>query len=120
MIRFLFSHLDKSVFVENFALQKLEPMLARFRRDRALDGVVKLDMENSRMHAGRDSFACEIRIRSRMFKNIVIRKSNINLYQAIAQAADTLHAVLSKRHAARVKWHRRRQRCASLAEAIPA
>jgi ribosomal subunit interface protein len=106
-IQFLFARLKKSEFVERYLREKLEGHLERFHHLRTLRAFVKIEMENSPQHRGKDSFSCMIRISSPFFKNVVVQKQDTDVYAAIGQVLDKLTIVLSKVHSARVKERRR-------------
>lgn len=108
-IQYVFRHLDQSEFIKSFAQDHIEKVLTRHQYHPDLQGTVKLEMENSPQHAGKDSFCCEIRVRSPRHGMLVIKKRTANMYEAITAASDRLVNAL-ERVKGRFRASRRRLR----------
>lgn len=95
-IQYVFRHLDQSEFIKKFAQEHIERLLSRHSKNPNLGGVVKLEMENSPQHPGKDVFKCEILLKSPRHGNLIVKKRNGNMYEAIIEATDKLSVALEK------------------------
>ncbi len=59
-IQYVFRHLDQSEFIKKFAQEHVERLLSRHSKTPNIQGIVKLEMENSPQHPGKDVYKCEI------------------------------------------------------------
>jgi ribosomal subunit interface protein len=106
-IDYVFRHLDQSDFVRNFAQEHIEKILSRHQRDPNVMGVVKMEMENSPQHPGKNLYSCEIRVSSPV-GSLIVKKRTSNMYEAIAEASSRLSKSLEKVKG-RYKARRRRR-----------
>ncbi len=95
-IQYVFRHLDQSEFIKKFAQEHIERLLARHTNTPNVHGIVKLEMENSPQHPGKDVFKCEILLQSPYHGKMIVKKRTSNMYEAITDATDKLSLVLSK------------------------
>lgn len=95
-IQYVFRHLDQSEFIQNFAKEHIERLLSRHSNTPNLEGIVKLEMENSPQHPGKDVFRCEILLKSPHHGNLIVKKRTSNMYEAIVEATDKLSLALEK------------------------
>ncbi len=110
-INYVFRHLDKSDFIKAFAQGHIEKALNRLNTPNDnLNGIVKLEMENSPQQPGKDVYSCEIHVNSKRHGNLIIKKRTSNMYAAISDATDRLTLLLSKikgKYKARRRSHKR-------------
>ncbi|MEZ4815321.1 MAG: ribosome-associated translation inhibitor RaiA [Bdellovibrionota bacterium] len=95
-IQYVFRHLDQSEFIKNFAKEHIERLLTRHSRTPNIEGTVKLEMENSPQHPGKDIYKCEIVLKSPHHGRMIVKKRTGNMYEAISEAADKLSISLEK------------------------
>ena len=92
-----FVHLDKTEALEDFAHQKIDPLLEKFLGQEEVANNVRLKMENAPNQAGPDVFQCEIIVQNKKLgRPLHIKESAMNMYQAIAEAAHRLKYVLRR------------------------
>ncbi len=88
MIRILFKDLDKSELARDLALERISTVVDRFPdlRNHRVDAT--LSMENSPIQAGPDVFTVKLYIHGRRYKSVLIQKSAMNLYAALAAVVE--------------------------------
>lgn len=96
--RVVFAHMPRSEALETFALDHIEAVFSKFRRDKVFSSEVHLALENSLTHPGKDHYVCEVLVKSKLFKSVFLKKTSGNMYEAISLAADTLRNTLSRLH----------------------
>ena len=95
-IQYVFRHLDQSDFVKAYAKEHVEKILTKHQKDPNINAVIKLEMENSPQHPGKDSYKCEIRVQSPRHGNLIISKTKSNMYEAISEASERLSQLFNK------------------------
>ena len=95
-IQYIFRHLDQSEFVKKFAQDHVERLLSKYKGTPNLNGIVKLEMENSPQQSGKDVFSCEILLSSPQHGKLIVKKRTANMYEAIAEATDKLAYAMEK------------------------
>ena len=85
-----FKGMVRSEALEEFALQRVESVLSEFLHRHDWHARVWLVTEHSRRSNGVPLFQCEIDVRFPHRKEIFIKKSNIDMYQAFGSALDSL------------------------------
>lgn len=95
-IQYVFRHLDKSEFIKKFAQEHIERLLSKHSNTPNLAGIVKLEMENSPQHPGKDVFKCEILLKSPRHGSLIVKKRTGNMYEAIVEATDKLSLAMEK------------------------
>ena len=92
-----FVHLDKTEALENFAHQKIDPVLEKYLGEDEISHYVRLKMENPPRQSGVEVFHCEIDVQNkRLGRALHIHESAMNMYQAIAEASHRLKNVLMR------------------------
>ena len=96
MIQFTFKNLDRSSLLEDLASDRIELILQKFPNLQSSDIKVTFEMQNSPFQAGADHFIVRINILRGRYKGIVLKKSSINIYVALADLVDHLLEVLNR------------------------
>jgi ribosome-associated translation inhibitor RaiA len=96
MISVIFKNLDKSEFARNLALERLSLVFERFPDMHEHRIQVTLSMQNSPAQPGPDLFTVKVFINGKRYRFVVIEKSAISLYIALADVADHAHERLSR------------------------
>ena len=90
MITVNFKNLRKSELVKEAILDRLEDDLIRFPDLNDCRVFVTVSMDNSPEQAGPDLFRVKLRITSGRYKGIILEKSGINFYLALAEMNESL------------------------------
>ena len=88
MIRIVFKDLEVSEIAKDAVLDRLQGTIERFPE---LDGhriTVTLSMDNSQFKPGPDLFKVKLVITGRKYGGIILEKSAMSLYTALAQLSD--------------------------------
>ncbi len=110
MIQVIFKNLERSEIARDAALERMGNLVEKFPDLRTSRIQLTLEMQNSPVQAGPDSFAVRIQVMQGRYRGVRIAKSASNLYIALADLSDHLLERLN-RYGDRVRVKRiRRQR----------
>lgn len=90
MIRVVFKNLEKSELAREAVIQRIESVVEKFPHLKHSQIRVTLEMENSPVHAGPDSFSVRVLISGGEFSRLRLEKSAPNLYAALAEIVEGL------------------------------
>lgn len=93
MIRIVFRNLQESELTKAITLERLHSALEKFPDLNSHRITVTLSMENSPFQAGPDHFKVKVLIEGRKYGSIVLEKSAVNFYAALA---DVVHHTLER------------------------
>jgi ribosome-associated translation inhibitor RaiA len=88
MIRIIFKNLDKSELAKDIVNERLQSTIDRFPDLRSHRLSVTLCMDNSPLKPGPDLFKVKLLITGKKYKNIVLEKSALSLYAALADVIE--------------------------------
>ena len=88
MIKIIFRNLEESVFAKEAARERLQSTVDRFPDLKSHKVTLTLSMDNSSFKAGPDLFRAKLLIAGTKYKNIVLEKSAMTFYQALAELAE--------------------------------
>ncbi len=88
MIKVVFKNLDESEIAKDAVLERLEPTLERFPDLMNHKVTVTLSMDNSQFKAGPDLFKVKLLINGKRYKGIILEKSAMSLYWALADVVE--------------------------------
>jgi ribosome-associated translation inhibitor RaiA len=96
MIQVKFKNLEKSEMAMDAVNERLEPFVEKFEDLKESRITVTLEMQNSPIQAGPDLFTVQLHISQGRFKGTTVKKSNSNLYKALADVSDHLLEKLNR------------------------
>ena len=96
MLRIVFKNLEPSQLARNVVKDRIEPVLEKFPALGEHRVTLTLEMENSPTQAGLDLFTVTSIVSGPTFKNLKLRKSAENFYQATAELVDAFSELLSQ------------------------
>ena len=96
MIYIKFKNLNKSEFVYDAVFQRMKSLVDKFPALNNSRMLVTVEMENSPSQAGADSYKVQLFISKGRFNGIVVKKSDSNIYRAIADLADHMLEKLNR------------------------
>ncbi len=108
MIRLQFKNIEKSDFVRDLVLERLEALLVKLPDLSKGRLNLTLEMENSPRQAGKDQFKVKIHVLSGRYRGLTVTKRESHLYIALADVIDHLLECLN-RYGDRVRMKQRRQ-----------
>lgn len=94
MLRIVFKNLEPSQLARNVVKDRIEPVLEKFPALEEHRVTLTLEMENSPTQAGLDLFTVTSIVSGLTFKNLKLRKSAENFYQATAEFVDAFSELL--------------------------
>lgn len=96
MVKVVFHNLASSAFVENKVIERLEHVLDKFPAMERARVTAIVGMENSRLHAGPELFSVKVHISGLGMKPLVLQKSALNVYEALAEVSHRLLELLHR------------------------
>lgn len=93
MIRVVFKNLQRSVFLRQAVIDRIEMLMDKFPELKSHRFHAKIYSENKRTQPGPDVFGIKLFVNGKKFKSLVLEKKASNLYQAITD----LHEVFLER-----------------------
>lgn len=96
MIQVKFKNLKRSDLTQAVVLERMEAVIQKFPDLRDCKLQLTLEMANSPNHRGLDHFSVEVYIAKGRYEGIKIRKSNPNIYAALADVIDHLQEALNR------------------------
>ncbi len=90
MIDVRFKNLEKSDMLESAVRERVEAVIEKFTDIERSRVVVTLEMENSRTQAGADLFNVRVMISEGRYKDVIVTKSDANIYVALGEVTDVL------------------------------
>lgn len=109
MVTVVFKNLDKSALIKETVVTRLQDTMDRFPDLAGHRIIVTLSMENSPQQAGPDHFTVRVHVRGKKYRDVLIEKSAMNLYLALADVNEHLLERLN-RMGDRARVKRRSQR----------
>lgn len=109
MVTVVFKNLDKSDLIKETVITRLQDTIDRFPDLTGHRITVTLSMENSPQQAGPDHFTVKVHVRGKKYRDVLIEKSAMNLYLALAEVNEHLLERLN-RIGDRARVKRRNQR----------
>lgn len=88
MIQVLFKNLDKSDLARELVKKRLNHVVEKFPDLRTHKIITTLSMENSPLKPGPDSFTVKLLIQGKKYKTLIIEKSAMNIYAALAEVIE--------------------------------
>ena len=88
MIRIVFKNLEESELAKSVVQERLHTTLERFPDLIDHRMAVTLSMDNSPLKPGPDMFKVKLMITGKKYRNIVLEKSAMSLYVALAEVVD--------------------------------
>lgn len=110
MIQVVFQNLEPSSLLRSAALERIESVTDRFPLLQNSQMTITLSMENSPHHPGEDHFTVKLHCKSGAYRGVTIRKSNSNIYLALADLVDHLQEALNRKGDRRRVTERKRER----------
>ncbi|MDZ4660214.1 MAG: HPF/RaiA family ribosome-associated protein [Pseudomonadota bacterium] len=90
MFTVVFKNLDKSDLTKEAVITRLQETIDRFPDLVGHKITVTLSMENSPQQAGPDHFTVKVHVRGKKYRDVLIEKSAMNLYLALADVNEHL------------------------------
>jgi ribosome-associated translation inhibitor RaiA len=90
MFTIVFKNLDRSDLIKETVSTKLQDTTDRFPDLAEHKITVTLSMENSPQQAGPDHFTVKVHVRGKKYRDVLIEKSAMNLYSALADVNEHL------------------------------
>lgn len=88
MISVYFKSMKKSDFARQYVKERFASVVAKFPELMSSRIRVTLEMENSPLNPGPDCFRVKVFVSSGRFKGIVVSRSDLTLYGAVAQVCE--------------------------------
>lgn len=88
MIAIVFKNLNKSVYVKELVIERLNTIIERFPF--LLESKIRatVSMDNSPLQAGLDSFSVKVHVSGGKYHGIILKKSSSNFYSALSDLVD--------------------------------
>jgi ribosome-associated translation inhibitor RaiA len=102
-----FKEMARSESLENYALEKIEPVATEFLMRHDYHLQIWLIAEHSRTNRGAPCYRCEVDVRYPHKREIFISKESPDMHEAICLAADTTKVML--REESKREIHNRHQ-----------
>jgi ribosome-associated translation inhibitor RaiA len=96
MIKIYFKNLDKSELAKDVIHEKIDLLTEKFEDLKKCQIQITLEMENSKLQAGADLFSVKLHISEGRYKGVTVKKSNSNMYIALAEVVDHVLEVLNR------------------------
>lgn len=106
------AQIEKTEALEKIAQDRIDHVLEKFADAGILSSVVRLQMDHAFLQKGKEHFRVEILLKTRRLKDIVLKKTGENMYEALADAAHKLNQMMSRLHTRKIKESRRKLRLA--------
>ena len=90
MFTVVFKNLDKSNLTKEAVITRLQETIDRFPDLAGHRMTVTLSMENSPQQAGPDHFTVKVHVRGKKYRDVLIEKSAMNMYLALADVNEHL------------------------------
>lgn len=95
-MKIVFKNLEHSDLVKQFVEDRFEPLTEKFPHLRSHKMTITLEMENSPVKPGRDSFSARVLVDGRKFRGLNFTRTSPNLYAAIAESVDGMLELLNR------------------------
>jgi ribosome-associated translation inhibitor RaiA len=109
-MKIVFKNLKNSDLVSRAVKDRFAPLLDKFPQLQSHRLTVTLEMENSPVKPGRDSFSAKVLVDGRKFHSLNLRRRSNNLYAALAEVTDGMLELLSRAGQKNRMRRRREQR----------
>jgi ribosome-associated translation inhibitor RaiA len=96
MISVAFKNLEPSDLARTSAHERMAVLVDKFPELNNHRIRITLEMENAPNKRGADSFSVTVRIQGTKYRNIMVRRDNIQLYPALAKVMDSLLETLNR------------------------
>lgn len=96
MIQVKFKNLDKSEIIREAVTERVKPLIEKFESLSESKITITLEMENSPLKPGPDLFSVKLFISGGKFNKETIKKSDPNLYVALADVIDHMLEKLNR------------------------
>jgi len=96
MINVVFKNLEKSELAKDAVFERIVPLFEKFPELKKEMIIFTLSMDNSPIQAGPDLFKVKMQLKAGRYKGVVLEKSALNLYSALAELIDTVHERLKR------------------------
>lgn len=96
MIQVKFKNLDKSEMARESVTERVEALVEKFDSLSESKITVTLEMENSPLKPGPDLFSVKLFVSGGKFNKTTIKKSDPNLYVALAEVIDHMLETLNR------------------------
>ena len=102
-----FTHMERSEALEEFAIEKLEPILESMLNRESGHAQVWLVCDHSRHHQrGAPEYRCEVEVRYPPRKDVFVCKADEDIHAAIQEAAAALKSLLRSESKREIDEHR--------------
>lgn len=95
-MRIIFKGMERSELIRQIVTERLASVFLRFPELESSQPLVVLGMQNSPRQAGPDVFTVKFCCQSGRYKNVVLEKSAINFYAALADLLEHLQERLNR------------------------
>lgn len=95
-MKIVFKNLEHSDLVKKFVEDRFESLTEKFPHLRTHKMTVTLEMENSPVKPGRDSFSARVLVEGRKYRGLNFTRSSQNLYAAVADSVDGMLELLNR------------------------
>ena len=96
MIEIKFKNLEKSEIAKETVTDRIQGIVDKFEDLQASRILVTLEMLNSPVQAGPDLFSVKVYISNGRYRGITIKKSDPNMYRALADVSDHMLEKLNR------------------------
>jgi ribosome-associated translation inhibitor RaiA len=96
VMKIVFKNLKNSDLVSRAVKDRFAPLLNKFPQLQGHRLTVTLEMENSPVKPGRDSFSAKVLVDGRKFRGLNLRRRSDNLYAALAEVTDGMLELLNR------------------------
>ena len=96
MIRISFKNLESSELAKEIVTDRIGALIDKFPDLISHKISVRLEMENSPLQSGPDSFSVNLMIEGKKYRRLRIKRSASNLYLAMAHMSDSLLELLNR------------------------
>lgn len=104
----VFANMSRSSILEKYVTDELGKALQGHTGSAGFDTRVKLEMENSPLQRGVDAFRVFVNLKIKGLKPIILKKTGVDMYQAIRDSMDSLRSAIARAHQIRKdRTHRR-------------
>jgi ribosome-associated translation inhibitor RaiA len=95
-MKIVFKNLEHSDLVKKIVEDRFESLAGKFPQLRSHKMIITLEMENSPVKAGKDSFSARVLIDGRKYRGLSFTRTSSNLYVAVAEAVDGMLELLNR------------------------
>jgi ribosome-associated translation inhibitor RaiA len=96
MIQVIFRNFADSEFTKTKTIERFEAVRRKYPDLKHSHLAVTLEMQNSRVQAGRDVFTVKVLVKDGHYSGVQLKKSSNNLYKALAEVIDHLPGKLNR------------------------